>query len=276
MGWDIGANQTADRNGLWMLIDGKTQYIPYLETKTSTHFVVKLGTSGEFQFKSDQRLYTNNKIYFGDSGSSSCIYIDSSGYMNFLSNAKMNFYPSAFNTLESFDSKLTNLMATNVAITNQTIAAWSITGGAWDIGASMFTYPVPAAWNISGKLIDTNTIGAANGAWLLDGAGGLNVQGYLKVKLQTKVFANSPYTIAATDMVVLLDCTDGSITVNLPAAATSNGRKLILKKIDSSIINTVTIDGNSSENIDGAGTYPLNAQYDKVEIVCDGSNWFVV
>lgn len=76
--------------------------------------------------------------------------------------------------------------------------------------------------------------------------------------------------------ILLCDATSASFTVTLQAAATAlDGFRIIVKKTDSTA-NTVTIDGNSSETIDGALTKVLSSQYDVVEIVCDGSNWNIV
>ena len=45
-------------------------------------------------------------------------------------------------------------------------------------------------------------------------------------------------------------------------------------KVDSSA-NAVTVDGNGSENINGSADQPLNAQYDFMNVVSDGANWFI-
>tara|TARA_R110000868_G_scaffold62962_3_gene189957 strand:- start:10856 stop:12025 length:1170 start_codon:yes stop_codon:yes gene_type:complete len=89
-----------------------------------------------------------------------------------------------------------------------------------------------------------------------------------------KVFADSPYTALQTDQTIFCDATSGAITVNLPAAASSTGKVLTIKKTDSST-NAITLDGNASETIDGATTTTLNTQYESVKIVCDGSNWYI-
>ena len=52
-------------------------------------------------------------------------------------------------------------------------------------------------------------------------------------------------------------------------------RRYTVKKTDSSA-NAVTIDGNGAETIDGATTQALAAQYDALEVVTDGVEWFVV
>ena len=40
--------------------------------------------------------------------------------------------------------------------------------------------------------------------------------------------------------------------------------------------NTLTIDPNSTETIDGSTTFALNVQYQSITIVTDGSNWFII
>jgi hypothetical protein len=73
----------------------------------------------------------------------------------------------------------------------------------------------------------------------------------------------------------LVDATAGAVTVNLPAAASSQGYSVTVKKTDSSV-NAVTLDGDTTETIDGATTYALSTQYDSVSIRCDGTEWFIV
>ena len=82
-------------------------------------------------------------------------------------------------------------------------------------------------------------------------------------------------SVAATDYTILCDATSGAITVNLPAAASSSGRVLNVKKIDATA-NTVTIDGNASETIDGATTKAISTQWSSFTIKCYGSAWFIL
>lgn len=82
-------------------------------------------------------------------------------------------------------------------------------------------------------------------------------------------------TLTSAFTVVLCDATSGVITVTLPAAADNEGRRYFIKKIDSSA-NAVTIDGNASETIDDSTTKVLSSQYDSAEIVCDGTEWWII
>lgn len=90
-------------------------------------------------------------------------------------------------------------------------------------------------------------------------------------------------TISGSDSVVAgdrnktlyVDATAGVATITLLAAATAaDGFQVTIKKSDSSG-NAVTIDGNSSETIDGSATYSLTGQYDSVILMSNGSNWFI-
>lgn len=89
-----------------------------------------------------------------------------------------------------------------------------------------------------------------------------------------KVFGDSPYTAADCDY-IMYDATGGNSTVNLPAAATSANFYIVVKKVDASA-NTVTIDANLSETIDGATTAVISNQYTSLTFVCDGSEWHIV
>jgi len=87
--------------------------------------------------------------------------------------------------------------------------------------------------------------------------------------------STSPYNVSSSEFVILVDSTSGAKTVNLPAPASYAGRVLIVKKFDNSV-NTVTINRNSSESIDGATNYLLSAGYQSVSLACDGTNWGII
>lgn len=83
------------------------------------------------------------------------------------------------------------------------------------------------------------------------------------------------YNLDTTYDEVLCNCAGGAITLNLPAAASSEGFSYTIKKIDSSA-NTVTIDPNAGETVDDQGTQVIAYQYTSITIVCDGSEWWIV
>lgn len=89
------------------------------------------------------------------------------------------------------------------------------------------------------------------------------------------------YTALWSDTVLLVNATGGNITVTLPDSGTvaspkdEMGKIFYVKKVDATA-NTVTIDGYSTQTIDGATTNVINTQYDSVTIVSDGSNWHII
>ena len=94
----------------------------------------------------------------------------------------------------------------------------------------------------------------------------------------TKTHSNSPYTVSATDDIVLLDTTTGgagAITANLPAA-TGSGKVYYFKKIDSGT-GVIQITPNGSDTIDGTTAYNIPVQYQAVTMV-DGvsGKWYVL
>lgn len=84
------------------------------------------------------------------------------------------------------------------------------------------------------------------------------------------------YTATSADDVILCNASGGSFTITLPAAASNTGKVLRIKKTDSTLTGTVTIDGNASETIDGALTRVLVTPNETIMIVCDGSNWDIL
>jgi len=92
--------------------------------------------------------------------------------------------------------------------------------------------------------------------------------------------ASSPqtanYTAMYIDDVITCDTSGGSFTVTLPTTATNewNGKRFLIKKITSDV-NTVTINPNASETLDGALTYVLRKDKESVVIWNDFGEWKV-
>ena len=67
----------------------------------------------------------------------------------------------------------------------------------------------------------------------------------------------------------------GGITLTLPATSGNSGLWYTLKKTNADA-SALTIDGNLAETIDGAATHTaVDAQYDVITLVSDGSNWHI-
>lgn len=79
------------------------------------------------------------------------------------------------------------------------------------------------------------------------------------------------YTATLGDNGKVIDCTSGTFTLTLPAAASAgSGYVLGVRNTGTGVI---TIDANAAETIDGALTIKLTAKYDSVLLVLDGTGW---
>lgn len=82
-------------------------------------------------------------------------------------------------------------------------------------------------------------------------------------------------TATLLDYAILADAIGGNIIETLPPAATCSGLILVVKKIDPSS-NTVTLDGDSSETIDGATTQVISIQWNSFMVQSNGTAWFII
>jgi hypothetical protein len=81
-------------------------------------------------------------------------------------------------------------------------------------------------------------------------------------------------TTSGIEEIHLISNGSTAVTITLPAAATAgSGYKYNVKRLGTA---NVTIDGNSSETIDGSATFVLSSQYSAITLASDGSNWFVI
>lgn len=86
------------------------------------------------------------------------------------------------------------------------------------------------------------------------------------------------YTLTNNDYVLLVSPTAGNTTVNLPAVANIQPGRAYYIKRDATATNTVTLDGNASETINGATTRAVGAAGTAggALIVSDGTAWHVL
>jgi hypothetical protein len=81
------------------------------------------------------------------------------------------------------------------------------------------------------------------------------------------------YTVVAGDLATVINCTSGTFTVSLTAAATLGaGFNVTIWNTSSTATDVITIDPNGAETIDGRTTLILR-RGEGMQIVCDGTNW---
>lgn len=161
-----------------------------------------------------------------------------------------------------------SLVSTHAALTTSHGVAGSIVGTS--DSQTLTNKTIVAASNTITTAASGNLTATELNAALAQLASLISSVGDLSVKTKT-----TAYTVLNSDGLVLADATSATFTLTLPTAVGITGRQIRLKKTDSSD-NKVTIDGNSTETIDGALTFDLLVQNHSVSLVSDGANWFIV
>lgn len=120
--------------------------------------------------------------------------------------------------------------------------AVSVAGAGGETINGAATSPLSSQWD--GVTVESN-----GSNWIASMAAG----GTVAVGVGVVTVASSPYAVAATDRVLLIDASGGAVTINLPSGAVT-GRALTMLRLDFSG-NSVTVTPVGGENIDGAGSY---------------------
>ncbi len=185
----------------------------------------------------------------------------------------------------------TNASTAATARTNLGISTVGNTGDAADLTGTLAAARIASNSLALAKLVNaTGTAkivgrySASTGAWeeltistglAVDGSGNLTASGGGGGGSTAIATKTTNYTTTNADHTLLVDATSGAVTITLVAVSGNSGLIHVIKKIDSSA-NTVTIDGNSSETIDGATTQVLNGQWQSLEIHTDASAWYII
>ena len=75
--------------------------------------------------------------------------------------------------------------------------------------------------------------------------------------------------------VLLVDCSGGGVTVTLMPLVDVQGRVFRIKQSDGGA-NNITLDGDGTENIDGATTKVTSIAYESLTIVAGPTEWSVI
>ena len=124
-------------------------------------------------------------------------------------------------------------------------------------------WTLPAADGTTGQVLSTN--GSGTLSWATSGGGGSST---LTINAKT-----GAYTVVAGDLGAIINCTSGTFTVSLTAAATLGaGFNCWIWNTSTTAADAITIDPNASETIDGRTTRILR-RGEGTQIVCDGTNF---
>ena len=87
--------------------------------------------------------------------------------------------------------------------------------------------------------------------------------------------AGSDKSLDTDDEIVFCNASSGIMTVTLYAATGNGGRRVVIKKTDSTAYR-VNIIRTGSETIDGETSISLKYSNESVTLVSDNSNWFII
>jgi hypothetical protein len=87
------------------------------------------------------------------------------------------------------------------------------------------------------------------------------------------VYTNGTHTITNGYELIICNTTDGNVTVNLPNATESKGKKYYFMK--TATAHVVTISGGSY-NINGSSATTINSLYGSKTIISDGAQWYII
>lgn len=86
---------------------------------------------------------------------------------------------------------------------------------------------------------------------------------------------SSDYNLNTGIFLNLIDASSAAVQVDLPTAASVPDEIFTFKKIDATV-NAVTLQADGSETIDGSNTWSTTTQYDKVTLISDGTEWWII
>ena len=137
------------------------------------------------------------------------------------------------------------------------------------IGVQMNTNKLLGRSTASAGAIEEITIGSGlsltSGTLSATGGGGASA-----ITISAKTGA---YTVVAGDLGTIINCTSGTFTVSLTAAATlGSGFNCWIWNTSTTAAHAITIDPSGAETIDGVATLILR-RGEGTQIVCNGTNW---
>jgi hypothetical protein len=177
----------------------------------------------------------------------------------------------------------TGAFAVDTQITYIVISdAWVIVGGG-NSGVPVTFYTDessrPAADTVPGQIAYSNNerslAASLNNSWTILPQGSILNWQIIPIPTATKT---GDYTASMWET-VRCDPTSAGFTVTLPSAGDGPqggiGNQIKIKNVSNSA-NTITVDGNGSQMIDGALTFSMSSARECITLESDGSSWMVV
>lgn len=199
-----------------------------------------------------------------------------SGYQSFsvIGNANTTYYTIVDAATGAWEVGLGTYTASGTTLSRDTVLESSNSGSLVNFGAGtkdvFVTYPAERAV-VSGTT-DYLSLPAPSTSGNILTSNGSSWTSATPASTSTLTITNltGAYTVLTTDAGKVFNCTSGTFTVSLTAAATlGSGFNCWIWNTGTGVI---TIDPNASETIDGVATLTLQAG-EGMQVVCTGTNW---
>lgn len=183
---------------------------------------------------------------------------------NSFSSFNLTILPTVGKTIEGDSTSF--ILDVNGSYASFVYVLATVSTGNWKLqGTPLSTSPVlTASTSVLGLVkVDGTTI-TVNGSGVISASASA-----------TKTIVNTAvaYNVTATDLGKIINCTSGTFTVSLTAAATlGSGFVCTIWNSATTSTDAITIDPSSAETIDGKSTLILR-RGEGMDIICDGTNW---
>lgn len=195
------------------------------------------------------------------------------GFQSFsvIGNANTTYYAIVAQTPGEWEVGIGTYTSAGTTLSRDTVLASSNSGslvvfsaGTKDVWCD---YPAGTAVFASNNAGTSGQVLASNGTGV--------APSWQNVPATTMTISNKTgaYTVVSGDNGTIINCTSGSFTVSLTAAATLGaGFNCWIWNTSNTATDVITIDPNGAETIDGVATLTLR-RGEGTQIVCDGTNW---
>jgi len=91
------------------------------------------------------------------------------------------------------------------------------------------------------------------------------------------VATSSTLSPVQASTVYLVDSSSSELTLTLATSSMTNGKQIVFKdSTGSTSTNTITVQTEGSETIDGDTSFTIASDYTSITIVSDGNNWYII
>lgn len=91
------------------------------------------------------------------------------------------------------------------------------------------------------------------------------------------ISSDTTVDFSESEGVLLVDSSSNNVVVTLSSNILTSGKRITIKDSSgTSSSNSITIQTESSQLIDGQSSITIGANYSAITMICDGSNWFII